>query len=70
MLKSATKKYYFKNMIIESDPIKWNCQAVFWGRRARKYKAHPERIYEYKSFSEISPLVNEQKPAHSSNWDL
>ena len=70
MLKSATKKYYFKNMIIESDPIKWNCQAVFWGRRARKYKAHPERIYEYKSFSEINPLTTEQKPTHSSNWDL
>ncbi len=70
VLKSATKKYYFKNMIIESDPIKWNCQAVFWGRRARKYKAHPERIYEDKSFSEINPLINEQNPAHSSNWDL
>ena len=70
MLKPARKKYYFKNMIIESDPIKWNCQAVFWGRRARKYKAHPERIYEYKSFSEINPLTTEQKPTHSSNWDL
>ena len=70
MLKPARKKYYFKNMIVESDPIKWNCQAVFWGRRARKYKAHPERIYEYKSFSEINPLTTEQKPTHSSNWDL
>ena len=70
VLKPATKKYYFKNMIIESDPIKWNCQAVFWGRRARKYKAHPERVYEDKSFLEVDPLINEQKPAHSSNWDL
>ena len=70
VLNPATKKYYFKNMIIESDPIKWNCQAVFWGRRARKYKAHPERVYEDKSFLEVDPLINEQKPAHSSNWDL
>ena len=64
------KKYFFKNMILEKDPLKWNYQAVFWGRRARKYKAHPERIFEDKSFLEINPVETEQKPTHSSNWDL
>ena len=68
--KSYTKKYYFKNMILERDPLKWNYQAVFWGRRALKYKAHPERIFEDKSFLDVTPLETEQKPSHSSNWDL
>jgi radical SAM superfamily enzyme YgiQ (UPF0313 family) len=69
-LEPSKKRYYFKNMILEKDPLKWNYHAVFWGRRARKYKAHPERIFEDKSFLEMNLLETEQKPAHSSNWDL
>ena len=66
----SEKKYYFKNMILENDSLKWNYQAVFWGRRARKYKAHPERIFEDKSFLKVHHVETEQKPSHSSNWDL
>lgn len=31
---------------------------------------NPEKIYEEESFSVDDPLVNQQKPPHSSNWDL
>ena len=69
-LKHETKKYSFRNMLTEKDPIKWNYEAIFWGRRANKFRVQPEKIYEEESFSVDGPLVNQQKPPHSSNWDL
>ena len=69
-LKHETKKYSFRNMLTEKDPIKWNYEAIFWGRRANKFRVQPEKIYEEESFSVDDPLVNQQKPPHSSNWDL
>jgi len=69
-LKRETKKYYFRNMLTEKDPIKWNYEVIFWGRRANKFRVQPERIYEEESFLANDPLVNQQRPPHSSNWDL
>ena len=69
-LKRETKKYYFRSMLTEKDPIKWNYEVIFWGRRANKFRVQPERIYEEESFLADDPLVNQQKPPHSSNWDL
>ena len=63
-----TKTYYFENPLIENDPITWNYKAIFWGRRANKFRTPPERISEEKII-----LVDEKsakKPKHSSNWDL
>ena len=67
-LKQDTKTYYFENPLIENDPITWNYKAIFWGRRANKFRTPPERISEEKII-----LVDEKsakKPKHSSNWDL
>jgi len=57
ILKSIPKQYYFKNLVIEKDPIQWGYQAVFFGRRARRYKCNPEKIHEEKSTLEITPTV-------------
>ena len=57
-------------MLTEKDPIKWNYEVIFWGRRANKFRVQPERIYEEESFLANDPLVNQQRPPHSSNWDL
>ncbi len=64
------KEYYFKNPVTEKDKILWGCQAVFWGRRARKYKVPSNKIYENKPVMEFGSNIQEIKPAHSSNWDL
>ena len=69
-IRKIQKQYYFKNPITEKDIILWGCQAVFWGRRARKFKVRPNKIYEDNSVIEINQTRQDIKPPHSSNWDL
>ena len=69
-IKKTSKQYYCKNPITEKNSILWNCQVVFWGRRARKFKINLEKIYEDDSIIESNQAKQENKPPHSSNWDL
>ncbi len=43
---SAQKTYYYKNMIVEKDPILWNYKVIWYGRRSSHYKCHPENLQE------------------------
>jgi len=69
-VKEIPTQYYFKNLVTEKDPIRWGYSTIFWGRRARKYKARLEKIYENKLLIESNQNVQEIKPPHSVNWDL
>ena len=69
-IRKIQKQYYFKNQVTEKDIILWGCQAVFWGRRARKFKVNPNKIYEDNSVIEVNQTRQDIKPPHSSNWDL
>ena len=69
-VKKIPTQYYFKNLVTEKDSIRWGYSAIFWGRRARKYKARLEKIYENKLLVEGNQKLEEIKPPHSVNWDL
>ena len=69
-VKQIPTQYYFKNLVTEKDSIRWGYSAIFWGRRARKYKARLEKIYENELLVESNQNVQEFKPPHSVNWDL
>jgi radical SAM superfamily enzyme YgiQ (UPF0313 family) len=43
---SVQKTYYYKNMIVEKDPILWNYKVIWYGRRSSYYKCHPENLQE------------------------
>ena len=36
--------YSYKNPIDETDPIKWGYKTIWYGRRSRDYKCHPENL--------------------------
>ena len=55
---------------IENDPITWNYKAIFWGRRANKFRMPAERISEEKLLLANETSAIQSKPKHSSNWDL
>ena len=69
-LKQESKIYYFENPLIENDPITWNYKAIFWGRRANKFRMPAERISEEKLLLANETSAIQSKPKHSSNWDL
>jgi len=45
-LKQIPKRYYYKNLVIENDPIMWGYKAIWYGRRAGSYKCHLEKLQE------------------------
>lgn len=45
-LKECKKNYYYKNPVIENDPIKWSYKVAWYGRRSEKYKCYPEYLKE------------------------
>jgi radical SAM superfamily enzyme YgiQ (UPF0313 family) len=45
-LKQIEKTYYYKNKILENDPILWNYKVIWYGRRSRDYKCYPENLQE------------------------
>jgi hypothetical protein len=36
--------YSYRNPINESDPVKWGYKTIWYGRRSRDYKCHPENL--------------------------
>lgn len=43
-LVECKKCYFYKNPVIESDPIKWSYKVAWYGRRSEKYKCHSEHL--------------------------
>lgn len=35
---------YYRNPVLEDDPIKWSYKVAWYGRRSEKYKCHPEHL--------------------------
>ena len=48
-LKPIRKHYYFKNLIIEKNPIQWAYIVMWYGRRSQRYKCLPEMLREEQS---------------------
>lgn len=48
-LKNVKKRYFYKNLITEKDPIMWTWKTIFFGRPSKKYKFHPEFLNEEQS---------------------
>ena len=46
-LKQIPKKYYYKNLVIENDPVMWGYKAIWYGRRAGNYKCQLQKLQEY-----------------------
>lgn len=45
-LKQISKRYYYKNLVIENDPIMWGYKTIWYGRRAGNYKCQLQRLQE------------------------
>ena len=45
-LKKGNKKYFYKNKVIEDDPIQWNYAAIWYGRATQQFKFLPESLQE------------------------
>ena len=63
-LKQSEKKYYYRNLVREADPITWCYRTLFWGRKQRRYKFNPENLKENESDVGIDAnrLIREVKP--------
>ena len=40
------KSYFYKNPVLEEDPIKWSYKVAWYGRRSEKYKCNLETLQE------------------------
>ena len=58
-LKQIPKKYYYKNLVIENDPVMWGYKAIWYGRRAGNYKCQLQKLQEYEMSTDGS---NKDKP--------
>ena len=45
-LKQIPKRYYYKNLVIENDPIMWGYKTIWYGRRAGNYKCQLQKLQE------------------------
>ena len=45
-LKQIPKSYYYKNLVIENDPIMWGYKTIWYGRRAGNYKCQLQKLQE------------------------
>ena len=45
-LMQTEKIYYYKNKVLETDPILWNYKVIWYGRRSIDYKCYPENLQE------------------------
>jgi len=63
-LKQSEKKYYYRNLVRETDPITWCYRTLFWGTKQRRYKFNPENLKENESDVGIDAnrLIREVKP--------
>ena len=53
-LEKIQKSYHYKNLIQETDYIKWGTEAIWFGRLSQKYKLNPEFLQE--KFQKIESL--------------
>jgi radical SAM superfamily enzyme YgiQ (UPF0313 family) len=45
-LKQIPKRYHYKNLVIENDPIMWGYKTIWYGRRAGNYKCQLQKLQE------------------------
>jgi radical SAM superfamily enzyme YgiQ (UPF0313 family) len=45
-LKQIPKRYYYKNLVIENDPVMWGYKTIWYGRRAGNYKCQLQKLQE------------------------
>lgn len=60
-LKQVQKNYYFKNLLIERDPIQWGYKVIWYGRRSNLFKCHPEDLQDNYKKVIISSIDNESE---------
>jgi len=59
-LKQIPKRYYYKNLVIENDPIMWGYKTIWYGRRAGNYKCQLQKLQEDEMLTSDS---NKDKPS-------
>ena len=59
-LKQIPKKYYYKNLVIENDPVMWGYKTIWYGRRAGNYKCQLQKLQEDEMLTSDS---NKDKPS-------
>jgi len=59
-LKECKKFYYYKNPVLENDPIKWSYKVAWYGRRSEKYKCHPEHLKESQENEKNSTKIEKE----------
>lgn len=57
-INQTKKQYYYKNQVIEKDPIQWGYETIWYGRRSNKFKLYPENLEE--KLLESQKLVKNQ----------
>ena len=45
-LTEIDKNYFYKNLIIDNDPVLWRYRTIWYGRQSKNYKFHPEKLEE------------------------
>tara|TARA_B110000014_G_scaffold263115_1_gene258873 strand:+ start:6237 stop:8225 length:1989 start_codon:yes stop_codon:yes gene_type:complete len=62
-LKSQRIHYWCKNLVFEKDPIKWNYETIFYGRRNRLHKCPLEKLKTGNDGKEYSTIdIFDEKP--------
>ena len=59
--------YSYRNPINENDPIKWSYKTIWYGRRSRDYKCHPENLKEDDSMIKMDLNKNDEKVFESTH---
>ena len=59
--------YSYRNPINENDPIKWGYKTIWYGRRSRDYKCHPENLKEDDSMIKMDLNKNDEKVFESTH---
>ena len=66
-LSKKKSAYSFRNPIDENDPIKWGYKTIWYGRRSRDYKCHPENLKEDDSMIKMDLNKNDEKVFESTH---
>jgi hypothetical protein len=59
-LKQIPKRYHYKNLVIENDPVMWGYKTIWYGRRAGNYKCQLQKLQEDEMLTSDS---NKDKPS-------
>lgn len=60
-LLSVQKRYFYKNLVDEKDPIQWNYKAIWYGRGTKQFKFLPEHLQEEQYIEEFSQNMSKRK---------